>query len=222
MAKNIGKINVSIPYDLSVELPKYVKSNLFMKEIKIHFDSKINGGSLYVDKADIPEYIFKKTESFYNYYMYAASVKELQLNLKDLFEAYLKEYSNIETIDKIAFKIYNSFNSENYMKELKISRKINSNVSIEVFLLKEKKYFNKDGECVKVIYVEEKDQNNIVKTEGYEIINYSEEALRKIEMLQNSLYNKIKDFKDNLGTGEELENNLLNNGLIQIGHNQKG
>jgi len=216
MPKNLMKVNIFEPYEFKDTPAAKSHYNGRTKSsptsYSFHFDTKHNGGMFYIEWEQIPQFILDKTELYRSKLGYkrlqAPSAPELQRKINELFQAYMREYSEIKYTKKIGLSLRNNLG--------KIMTNIDELlIGIKYIIFYTKTYYNEDGAVFEEVNVKSKDTyDSEIKTNEYDVYEYSIELEDSIIGLQESMYNGMKEFIKNMGSEKEIISHFQSHNLL--------
>lgn len=217
MPKNLMKVNIFEPYEPQ-KTPKlnHHFNNRFKStptSYSFHFDTKLMGGSFYIDWEQIPQFVMDKTvtyrEKLGSKILYAPSAPELREKINELFKAYQRELSEIKYDKKIGVKFYNSLSKMHSQKE-------ELSISIKYIVFYTKAYIGEDGEVQDILNVSSKEKHDTkVDIMGFDIYDYSDELEESIVGLQQKMHNGMKEFMSAMTTKEDIISHFQPHNLIE-------
>lgn len=211
MPKNLLKVDIfepNKPKDSQISIRHFNgKMNSSPTSYSFHFDSKLMGGSFYIEWEQIPDFILEKTiryrEKLGRKTLYAPSVAELKNEIDALFSAYLRELSEIKYEKKIGLSTYNAFSDS------KLS------MSIEHIIFYLKIYYDESGNIIEQLNVREKNKYDTkLDVSRYEIYDYTDELLESIVSIQTKLHIGMENFIENIKTKEQILNCFQSSNLL--------
>lgn len=223
MPKNLIKVHIfepSKPNDSTISKSHFNgKFRSSPTSYSFHFDTKLMGGSFYIDWEQIPQFIMDKTlvyrEKSRNKTLNAPSVQELKQKIDDLFKAYMRELSEIKYEKKIGIRFYNSLCKMSASKE-------ELSISIKYIVFYSKTYFNEDGTIQEVLDVSSIEKHDTkIDTNDYDVYSYSDELEESVIGLQQKLHTGMKEFIGSMATEKDIISHFQSHNLLETKTNKK-
>jgi len=204
MPKNIMKVNIFEPYELKdTDIAKSHynrRTNSNPTKYSFHFDTKLFGGSFWIEWEQIPQYILDNTTMYRSKLgykiLYAPSVPELKKKIDDLFKAYMNEYSEIKYTKKIGIKLNN-----NLTEMMEADKELYIGIKYIVFYTKE---YLQDGSAIKKINLKNKKSSSELRLDNFDIYGYTRELEDSIIALQENMYQGMKSFVENMSSEKDI------------------
>jgi len=214
MPKNIMKVSIFEPYELKdtdiakSHYNKRLKNN--PTKYSFHFDTKLMGGSFWIEWEQIPQYIIDKTVMYRSKLgykiLYAPSAPELKKKIDDLFKAYMNEYSEIRYTKKIGLKLNNDLT-----EIMEADKELHIGIKYIVFYIKE---YLQDGNTIKKVNLKNKDSSSELRLDGFDIYDYTQELKDSVVALQENMYQGMKSFIAKMGSEKDILSHFQNHTLI--------
>ena len=214
MPKNIMKVNIFEPYELKdTDIAKSHyngRTNSNPSKYSFHFDTKLMGGSFWIEWEQLPQYVLDKTVLYRSKLGYkillAPSVPELKKKIDDLFKAYMNEYSEIRYTKKIGLKLIN-----NLAEMTEADKELYLGIKYMVFYVKE---YLQDGEVIKKVSLKNKNSTSELRTEGFNIYDYTQELEDSVMALQENMHQGMKSFIAKMGSEKDILSHFQSHNLI--------